>query len=54
MLVSLGARADPVVGDNEVLHPYEYGGMLAERGGWFVTNKNDPCRVLRYRQDWMS
>lgn len=44
----------PTVAEDEVLHAYKYGGVLSERGGWFVTKKNDPTRVLRYRQDMMS
>ncbi len=45
---------DPTVADDEELHAYKYGGVLSERGGWFVTKKGDLTRVLRYRQDWMS
>lgn len=45
---------DPTVADDEELHAYKYGGVLSERGGWFVTKKGDPTRVLRYRMDWMS
>ncbi len=44
----------PTVGHDEDLHAYRYGGILSERGGWFVTKKGDLTRVLRYRQDMMS
>lgn len=44
----------PTVTDDEELHVYKYGGVLSERGGWFVTKKGDLTHVLRYRQDWMS
>lgn len=44
----------PTVADGETLHAYKYGGVLSERGGWFVTKKGDLTRVLRYRQDMMS
>ncbi len=49
-----GKPPRPVCGPDEELHQYVYGGVSAERGGWFVTSKSDPGRVLRYRMDWLS
>ena len=39
---------------HEVLKQYVYGGILSERGGYFVVNECDPTKVLRYRQTWLS
>ncbi len=38
----------------EELHAYRYGGVLPERGGYFVTHRDAPDRVLRYVQTMMS
>lgn len=50
----LGKKPTPTCGPDEELHEYVYGGVLSERGGWFVTPKGDRTRVLRYRMDWLS
>lgn len=42
------------IADDEQLHYYEYGGFLSGRGGYFITNINEPNRVLRMQQVWMS
>ena len=38
----------------EVLHKYKYGGILAERGGYYTTTKDDPNKVLRFVQTLIS
>jgi len=38
----------------EVLKEYAYGGVLSGRGGYFVVHQDNPKRVLRYLQTWMS
>lgn len=45
---------DFTVGEDEEIHAYKYGGVLAERGGWFVVNKNSPYKILRAKATWMS
>lgn len=40
--------------EGEILKKYCYGGMLAERGGWFVIHKDTPHLVRRYCQTRMS
>jgi len=42
------------VAEDEELHAYVYGGILSERGGWFVVKKNDPNKIIRSTQTWMS
>lgn len=49
-----GRPKPPPVGPDELLHSYEYGGVLSERGGWFVTHRDHPDRVLRYRLNYLS
>ena len=32
--------------ENEVLHKYEYGGIMSMRGGWYITHKDHPPLIL--------
>jgi len=40
--------------EGEVLKRYAYGGPLSGRGGFFVVRADEPGRVLRFNQTWMS
>lgn len=40
--------------NGEVMKRFVYGGVLSQRGGYFVVHKDHPDRVLRYAQIWMS
>jgi len=42
------------IADDESIHPYEYGGPLSERGGWFIVKKDEPNKIIRSKQTWMS
>ena len=42
------------VADDEELHAYVYGGVLSQRGGWFVVKKNNPNRIIKSKQTWLS
>lgn len=43
-----------VLGDNEQLHEFKYGGPLSGRGGFYITPKDNPGNVLRAKWVWMS
>jgi len=43
-----------VIGADEELHGFEYGGCLSGRGGVFITKKDDSNKVLKVKQTWMS
>ncbi len=45
---------DFVIADDEEIHAYKYGGILSGRGGWFVVKKDQPDRIIRSKQIWMS
>lgn len=40
--------------NKEQIHGYKFGGALSERGGLYITPKNDYKKVLRYKQLMMS
>ena len=42
------------IADDEEIHAYVYGGILAERGGWFVVKKDNPNKIIRSKQTWLS
>jgi len=42
------------VADDEEIHAYVYGGVLSQRGGWFVVKKNNPNKIIRSKQTWLS
>ena len=42
------------IAEDEEIHAYVYGGILSERGGWFIVKKNDPKRIIRSIQTWLS
>jgi hypothetical protein len=42
------------LGPDELLKQYVYGGILAERGGYFIVHKDRPDQALRYQQTWLS
>lgn len=42
-----------VQGD-EQLHCYEYGGVMSKRGGFYITPRDNPNKVLRVKGVWMS
>lgn len=39
---------------DETAYHYEYGGMLAQRGGIFVVKTDDPRRIIRSKMTWLS
>jgi len=42
------------IADDESIHAYKYGGVLSERGGWFIVKKNEPNKIIRSKQTWLS
>lgn len=60
LIESKGAMLDPFeameegVAVDETAYHYEYGGMLAQRGGIFVVKTNDPRRIIRAKMTWLS
>ena len=42
------------VADDEEIRAYVYGGVLSQRGGWFVVKKNQPYHIIRSIQTWLS
>lgn len=42
------------ISNDEFIYPYEYGGVLSGRGGWFVVKKNEPNKIIRSKQIWLS
>jgi hypothetical protein len=42
------------LGEDEELWPYSYGGILSGRGGWYITKKDNPMKVIRSIQTWLS
>ena len=53
MLDPFEAMAEGIAIDETAYH-YEYGGVLAQRGGIFVVKTNDPRRIVRARMTWLS
>ncbi len=39
---------------NEIGYHYVYGGVLSERGGIFVVRRNEPDKIVRAKQTWLS
>ena len=60
LIESKGAMLDPFeamkegVAVDETAYHYEYGGVLAQRGGIFVVKTNDPRRIVRAKMTWLS
>jgi hypothetical protein len=46
--------SDFELGEDEIIIEYEYGGPLSGRGGYFIVNKNNPTKILRSIQTWLS
>jgi len=44
--VNLELGPDFKLYSDEVLHKYEYGGILSMRGGWYITHKDHPTLIL--------
>lgn len=49
-----GPEFKSFLSDDEEIFAYNYGGVLSSRGGWFVVKKNDPKRIIRSIQTWLS
>jgi hypothetical protein len=42
------------IADDEEIHAYVYGGVLSQRGGWFVVKKAQPYKIIRSKMTWLS
>jgi hypothetical protein len=40
--------------DDEQLHAYRYGSIMSERGGYYITPKNNNFKILKIKQTWLS
>ena len=45
---------DEGVKPNEIGYHYSYGGFMAERGGILVVKRDDPTKIIRAKQTWLS
>jgi hypothetical protein len=60
LIESKGAMLDPFeamkegIAVDETAYHYEYGEVLAQRGGIFVVKTNDPRRIIRAKMTWLS
>lgn len=46
--------SDFKLGEDEVLHKYEHGGVMSMRGGWYITQKDHPALIILVKQTRMS